>query len=73
MERMRHRDKREAKQGYEHCPLKFLPAQPKAIGLPFAAYFAVDEVREDGTDKAQKVFVSVPTEVGQTEAEEIGG
>lgn len=28
---------------------------------------------QDGTDKAQKVFVSVPTEVGQTEAEEIGG
>ncbi|GFH18022.1 26S proteasome regulatory subunit [Haematococcus lacustris] len=27
----------------------------------------------DGTEKAQKVFVSVPTEVGQTEAEEIGG
>lgn len=27
---------------------------------------------QDGTEKAQKVFVSVPTEVGQTEAEEIG-
>ncbi|GFH24384.1 26S proteasome regulatory subunit RPN8, partial [Haematococcus lacustris] len=26
---------------------------------------------QDGTEKAQKVFVSVPTEVGQTEAEEI--
>eukprot|EP00983_Pelagomonas_calceolata_P115776 1160235-Pelagomonas_calceolata.AAC.2 len=25
----------------------------------------------DGTDKSQKVFISVPTEVGQTEAEEI--
>eukprot|EP00798_Chlamydomonas_sp_ICE-L_P024687 gene24687-10318_t len=46
--------------------------EPKEIGLPFTAYAAVDEVREDGTEKAQKVFVSVPTEVGQTEAEEIG-
>jgi hypothetical protein len=27
---------------------------------------------QDGTEKARKVFVSVPTEVGQTEAEEIG-
>ncbi len=27
---------------------------------------------QDGTEKAQKVFMSVPTEVGQTEAEEIG-
>lgn len=27
---------------------------------------------QDGTEKSQKVFVSIPTEVGQTEAEEIG-
>ncbi|GAX86376.1 hypothetical protein CEUSTIGMA_g13788.t1 [Chlamydomonas eustigma] len=46
--------------------------EPKEIGLPFTAYYAVDEVREDGTEKAQKVFLSIPTEVGQTEAEEIG-
>jgi 26S proteasome regulatory subunit N8 len=46
--------------------------EPKEIGLPFTAYFSVDEVREDGTEKAQKVFLSIPTEVGQTEAEEIG-
>lgn len=46
--------------------------QPKEIGLPFTAYHAIDEVRDDGTEKAQKVFISVPTEVGQTEAEEIG-
>jgi hypothetical protein len=90
-------------------------SQPKEIGLPFTAYYAIDEIREvrpqtscpghadmgprmcllggacvhaqtgvkiwswpttliqDGTEKAQKVFISVPTEVGQTEAEEIGG
>lgn len=46
--------------------------QPKETGLPFTAYYSVDEVREDGTEKAQKVFISIPTEVGQTEAEEIG-
>ena len=46
--------------------------QPKEIGLPFTAYYSVDEVRSDGTEKAKKVFISIPTEVGQTEAEEIG-
>ena len=46
--------------------------QPKEMGLPFTAYYSVDEVRPDGTEKAKKVFVSIPTEVGQTEAEEIG-
>lgn len=46
--------------------------EPKEIGLPFTAYYAKDEVREDGTEKSQKVFTSIPTEVGQTEAEEIG-
>lgn len=29
-------------------------------------------VLQDGTEKSRKVFVTVPTEVGQTEAEEIG-
>lgn len=27
---------------------------------------------QDGTEKSKRVFVNVPTEVGQTEAEEIG-
>ena len=27
---------------------------------------------QDGTQKNQKVFVNIPTEVGATEAEEIG-
>lgn len=47
-------------------------AEPQAVGLPFAAYAAKDEVKEDGTEKARKVFISLPTEVGQTEAEEVG-
>ena len=46
--------------------------QPKDTGLPTTAYYAKDEIREDGTQKSQKVFVNVPTEVGATEAEEIG-
>lgn len=46
--------------------------QPKEMGLPVHAYAAQDEIREDGTQKAQKVFVNLPTEVGATEAEEIG-
>ncbi len=36
------------------------------------AYTARDEVREDGTQKSQRVFVNLPTEVGATEAEDIG-
>lgn len=41
--------------------------QPKEIGLPFTAYYSVDEVRADGTEKAKKVFISIPTEVGRTD------
>ena len=46
--------------------------QPKEMGLPVHAYVARDEIREDGTQKSQKVFANLPTEVGATEAEEIG-
>ena len=42
------------------------------MGLPVHAYTARDEVREDGTQKSQRVFVNLPTEVGATEAEDIG-
>lgn len=45
---------------------------PKEEGLPTTAYYAKDEIREDGTQKSQKVFVNIPTEVGATEAEEVG-
>uniref|UniRef100_A0A061S7F8 26S proteasome regulatory subunit N8 n=1 Tax=Tetraselmis sp. GSL018 TaxID=582737 RepID=A0A061S7F8_9CHLO len=47
--------------------------QPKSdVGLPTTAYYSKDEVREDGTQKSQKVFVNLPCEVGAHEAEEIG-
>lgn len=42
------------------------------MGLPVHAYNAIEEIREGGTEKAQKVFINLPTEVGATEAEEIG-
>lgn len=59
--------------GYCDSPvLVVCEVEPKDVGLPFAAYCSVSEVREDGTEKARKVFASVPTEVGQTEAEEVG-
>lgn len=46
--------------------------KPKDVGLPVQAYRAVEEVREDGTDRSKMVFMNLPTEVGSTEAEEIG-
>jgi 26S proteasome regulatory subunit N8 len=46
--------------------------RPAAVGLPFAAYAAVDEARADGTEKARRAFCSVPVRVGQTEAEAVG-
>lgn len=46
--------------------------KPKDVGLPVQAYRAVEEVREDGTDHSKMVFMNLPTEVGSTEAEEIG-
>lgn len=54
------------------APLPARAPQPKDMGLPVHAYLARDEVREDGTEKSKKVFVNLPTEVGATEAEEIG-
>lgn len=58
---------------YVETPLLVIcEVQPKGEGLPTTAYYAKDEIREDGTQKSQKVFVNIPTEVGATEAEEVG-
>jgi hypothetical protein len=38
-------------------PCSYVPAlamQPKEVGLPFTAYYSVNEVRADGTEKAKK-------------------
>ncbi|KAJ1845219.1 proteasome regulatory particle subunit, partial [Coemansia sp. RSA 486] len=51
--------------------LVVVDVQPKEIGLPTDAYFAVEEIHDDGT-AATKTFEHVPTEIGAEEAEEIG-
>lgn len=56
----------------EHPVLVICEVEPKEIGLPFTAYYSIDEVKEDGTEKSRKAFITIPTEVGQTEAEEVG-
>ena len=50
----------------------WLVTQPKEVGLPVHAYVAKEQVKEEATEKAQKVFQHLPISVGQTEAEEIG-
>jgi 26S proteasome regulatory subunit N8 len=51
--------------------------KPKDVGLPVHAYKAVEEVSDGrgfnkGVSKSKPVFLNLPTEVGATEAEEIG-
>ncbi|KAI9469294.1 proteasome regulatory particle subunit [Coemansia sp. RSA 989] len=45
--------------------------QPKTIGIPTDAYFAVEDIHDDGT-AATKTFEHVPSEIGAEEAEEVG-
>lgn len=52
--------------------LVIVDVQPKELGIPTKAYSVIDEVREDGTQKNQKTFVHVTSEIGAYEAEEIG-
>lgn len=52
--------------------LVIIDVQPKELGIPTKAYYAVEDVKEDATQKAQKIFVHVPSEIGAYEAEEIG-
>lgn len=54
------------------CILAICEVQPREMGLPVHSYHAVESIREDGTAKPQRVFENLPTEVGSTEAEEIG-
>lgn len=58
---------------YAETPLLLIcQVQPREMGLPTTAYYPKEQIREDGTQKSQKLFVNIPTEVGATEAEEIG-
>ncbi len=46
--------------------------QPREEGIPTQAYCALEEVKEDSMQKAQKNFVHVSCEIDAYEAEEIG-
>lgn len=51
--------------------LCIIDVQPKEVGVPTDAYFAVEEVKEDGTTTT-KTFVHTPSIIEAEEAEEIG-
>ncbi|XP_022931887.1 26S proteasome non-ATPase regulatory subunit 7 homolog A-like [Cucurbita moschata] len=46
--------------------------EPEDLDLPTKAYCDVEEVQENATQKSQKIFVHVPSEIGAHEVEEIG-
>ncbi|GAA0152702.1 translation initiation factor [Lithospermum erythrorhizon] len=52
--------------------LVIIDVQPKELGIPTKAYYAVEEVKENATEKSKKVFVHVPSEIAAPEVEEIG-
>ncbi|XP_020970198.1 26S proteasome non-ATPase regulatory subunit 7 homolog A [Arachis ipaensis] len=64
----------------QHCCCSYVPnpvlviidVEPKELGIPTKAYYAVEEVKENATQKSQKVFVHVPSEIAAHEVEEIG-
>lgn len=51
--------------------LVIIDVQPKAVGAPTDAYYAVEEIKDDGTSTA-KTFVHTPSIIEAEEAEEIG-
>ncbi|KAI9834493.1 MAG: proteasome regulatory particle subunit [Phylliscum demangeonii] len=51
--------------------LVIIDVQPKEVGVPTDAYFAVEEIKDDGTT-AGKTFVHTPSIIEAEEAEEIG-
>ncbi|EEH03813.1 26S proteasome regulatory subunit [Histoplasma capsulatum G186AR] len=51
--------------------LVIIDVQPKEVGVPTDAYFAVEEIKDDGTTTA-KTFVHTPSIIEAEEAEEIG-
>ncbi|KAL1898872.1 proteasome regulatory particle subunit [Sporothrix stenoceras] len=51
--------------------LVIIDVQPKESGVPTDAYFAVEEIKDDGTTTA-KTFVHTPSIIEAEEAEEIG-
>ncbi|KAL4786697.1 maintenance of mitochondrial structure and function-domain-containing protein [Aspergillus varians] len=51
--------------------LVIVDVQPKEVGVPTDAYFAVDEIKDDGTTTS-RTFVHTPSTIEAEEAEEIG-
>merc|ERR1712000_438336 len=51
--------------------LVIVDVQPKEVGVPTDAYFAIEEIKDDGTTTT-KTFVHTPTTIEAEEAEEIG-
>ncbi|TID20065.1 26S proteasome-like protein regulatory subunit [Venturia nashicola] len=51
--------------------LVIIDVQPRDVGVPTDAYFAVEEIKDDGTTTA-KTFVHTPSIIEAEEAEEIG-
>ncbi|KIY46943.1 Mov34-domain-containing protein [Fistulina hepatica ATCC 64428] len=45
--------------------------RPNTVGIPTDAYFAVEEIKDDGTE-TRKTFLHVPSVIEAEEAEEIG-
>ncbi|KAF2454438.1 putative 26S proteasome regulatory particle subunit Rpn8 [Lineolata rhizophorae] len=54
-----------------HPLLVIVDVQPKEVGVPTDAYFAVEEIKDDGTTTT-KTFVHTPSIIEAEEAEEIG-
>jgi 26S proteasome regulatory subunit N8 len=51
--------------------LVIIDVQPKEVGVPTDAYFAIEEIKDDGTSTT-KTFVHTPSTIEAEEAEEIG-
>ena len=54
-----------------HPILVIIDVAPKEIGVPTDAYFAIEEIKGDGTT-AERTFVHTPSVIVAEEAEEIG-
>lgn len=51
--------------------LVIVDVQPRSVGIPTDAYYAVDDIKHDGS-KAERTFVHIPSLIEAEEAEEIG-
>jgi 26S proteasome regulatory subunit N8 len=48
-----------------------IDVRPQTVGIPTDAYFAVEEIKDDGTE-TRKTFLHAPSAIDAEEAEEIG-